>query len=65
MARLNDKTVISRIENMARKVYRGNENAVYMLINDLEEFFEMNDYDKNVERMTSEEFDKYIEQIRG
>ena len=58
-------TVMSRIENMANKVYRGNKNAVYMLINDLEELFEMNVNSNDVERMTTEDFDRYIENIRN
>lgn len=58
-------TVMSRIENMANKVYRGNKNAVYMLINDMEELFEMNSTENSVERMTTEEFDRYIENIRN
>lgn len=57
--------IMSRIENMANKVYRGNKNAVYMLINDMEELFEMNGNSTDVERMTTEEFDKYIENIRN
>lgn len=58
-------TVMSRIENIANKVYRGNKNAVYMLINDMEELFEMNGNSTDVERMTTEEFDRYIENIRN
>ena len=39
----NEKNeVLRRFENIAKKVYRGNKNGIYMLINDLEEFFEMN-----------------------
>lgn len=64
MKNYDHKAMLSRIEAMAKKVYRGNANAVYMLINDLEDFFEMNDYDKNMDRMTSQEFDRYIEKIK-
>ena len=35
-----------------------------MFINDLEEFFEINDYNNSAARMTSEEFDRYIEKIK-
>lgn len=62
----HDRTsVMNRIENMANKVYRGNKNAIYMLINDLEEFFEMNGNETNVDRMTTEEFNRYIENIKN
>ena len=47
-----------------KKIYRGNRNAVYMFINDLEEFFEINDYNSSSAQMTSEEFDRYIEKIK-
>ncbi|MBQ3124093.1 MAG: hypothetical protein IJC09_01560 [Clostridia bacterium] len=65
MKNYDKSAVMSRIENMANKVYRGNKNAVYMLINDLEELFEMNGNSNDVERMTTEEFDRYIENIRN
>ena len=58
------KAILSRIDRMAKRVYRGNKNAVYMFINDLEEFFEINDYNSSTSRMTSEEFDRYIEKIK-
>ncbi len=64
MANFDQNAVVSRIEAMAKKVYRGNANAVLMLINDLEDFFEMNDYDKDMDRMTSQEFDRYIDKIK-
>lgn len=64
MVNFDRNAVLSRIEAMAKKVYRGNANAVYMLINDLEDFFEMNDYDKDMDRMTSQEFDRYIDKIK-
>lgn len=54
---------LHRFENIAKKVYRGNKNAIYMLINDLEEFFEINTQSSNADMMTSEEFDKYINNI--
>ena len=54
---------LRRFENIAKKVYRGNKNAIYMLINDLEEFFEINNQSSNADMMTSEEFDKYINRI--
>ena len=53
---------MNRIEKIANKVYRNNEHSVYMLINDLEEFFEMNGND-NVDRMTTDEFERYIDEI--
>lgn len=57
-----DKIVAyDRIENIARKVYRSHKDALYMLINDLEEFFEINSTDIN--KLTSEEFNQYIENI--
>ncbi len=65
MKNYDKSAVMSRIENMANKVYRGNKNAVYMLINDLEELFEMNGNSNDVERMTTEDFDRYIENIRN
>ncbi len=65
MKNYDESAVMSRIENMANKVYRGNKNAVYMLINDLEELFEMNGNSNDVERMTTEDFDRYIENIRN
>jgi len=55
--------VFQRFENIAKKVYRGNKNAIYMLINDLEEFFEMNNQSSKADMMTSEEFDEYINRI--
>ena len=59
----NMKSVlINRIEKIANKVYRGNKNALYMLVNDLEEFFEMNG-NSDVDKMTTEEFDRYIKNI--
>lgn len=64
MTNFDEKAVISRIDRMAKKVYRGNKNAVYMFINDLEEFFEINNYDNNSAQMTSEEFNRYIEKIK-
>lgn len=57
-----NQAVIKRIEKIANKVYRNNEYGVYMLINDLEEFFEMNGND-NVDRMTTDEFEQYINEI--
>ncbi len=47
MTDFDKNAVLSRIDRMAKKVYRGNKNAVYMFINDLEEFFEINDYNNN------------------
>lgn len=64
MAYFDKNAIVLRIEAMAKKVYRGNRNAVYMLINDLEEFFEINDYHGSTTRMTSQEFDRYIERIK-
>lgn len=64
MANFDKIAVVSRIEAIAKKVYRGNRNAVFMLINDLEEFFEINDYHNNPARMTSQEFDRYIDKIK-
>ena len=64
MTNFDEIAVISRIDRMAKKVYRGNKNAVYMFINDLEEFFEINNYDNNSAQMTSEEFNRYIEKIK-
>ena len=62
--RVNDNNVvIERINNIAKKVYRNNKNAVFMLINDLEEFFEINKNTDNTNMMTSEEFEKYIKNI--
>ena len=59
-----DKTaVLNRIEKIAQKVYRQHENAVYMLINDLEDFFEVNNETNDVNKMTSREFDMYIDNI--
>ena len=37
MMDFDKNAVLSRIDRMAKKVYRGNRNAVYMFINDLEE----------------------------
>lgn len=54
--------LINRIEKIGNKVYRGNKNALYMLVNDLEEFFEMNG-NSDVDKMTTEEFDRYIKNI--
>lgn len=53
--------IMERFENIAKKVYRNRPNALDMLINDLEDFFEMNA--KDVNTMTSDEFDRYIEGI--
>ncbi|MBQ7974747.1 MAG: hypothetical protein IJ300_03570 [Clostridia bacterium] len=53
--------VMKRFEKIAQKVYRNKPNAANMLINDLEDFFEMNA--KDVNTMTSDEFDRYIEGI--
>lgn len=64
MMDFDKNAVLSRIDRMAKKVYRGNRNAVYMFINDLEEFFEINDYNNSAARMTSGEFDRYIEKIK-
>ena len=47
MTDFDKKAILSRIDRMAKRVYRGNKNAVYMFINDLEEFFEINDYNNN------------------
>ena len=52
MTDFDKNAVLSRIDRMAKKVYRGNRNAVYMFINDLEEFFEINDYNNSAARMT-------------
>ncbi len=54
---------MSRIENIAQRVYRDHKNALFMLVNDLEEFFEINTAGNDVNRMTSEEFDAYIKNI--
>ena len=64
MTDFDKKAILSRIDRMAKRVYRGNKNAVYMFFNDLEEFFEINDYNSSTSRMTSEEFDRYIEKIK-
>lgn len=62
--RVNDNNVvIERINSIAKKVYRNNKDAVFMLINDLEEFFEINKNTDNTNMMTSEEFEKYIKNI--
>ena len=53
---------ISRIENIAQRVYRDHKNALFMLVNDLEEFFEINT-GNDASRMTSDEFDAYIKNI--
>ena len=63
MDKNNDSIIMQRIDNIAKKVYRGNKNALFMLINDLEEFFEMNKKTVNAYMMTSDEFDKYINNI--
>ncbi|MBQ7975353.1 MAG: hypothetical protein IJ300_06665 [Clostridia bacterium] len=61
---MNDNNVvIERINSIAKKVYRNNKDAVFMLINDLEEFFEINKNTDNTNMMTSEEFEKYIKNI--
>ena len=54
---------MDRIERIAQKVYRGNKNAVYMLVNDLEEFFEINKPIDDIEKMTTEEFNQYVKNI--
>lgn len=64
MTTVSKNAILSRIDRMAKKIYRGNRNAVYMFINDLEEFFEINDYNSSSAQMTSEEFDRYIEKIK-
>ena len=63
MYKNNDSIIMERINNIAKKVYRGNKNALFMLVNDLEEFFEMNKTTDNACMMTSDEFDKYINNI--
>lgn len=60
----NSRTVMSRIENIANKVYRDSDNSVFMLINDLEEFFEIDTNSNAVERMTTDEFEQYIRRNR-
>ncbi len=50
--------VLARFERIAQKVYRNMANASNMLINDLEDFFEMNT--KDIKSMTWDEFDRYI-----
>ena len=61
----NRNIVMSRIENIANKVYRDSDNSVFMLINDLEEFFEIDTNNNAVEKMTTDEFDRYISQYRN
>ena len=39
--------IMERFEKIAKKVYRNKPNALDMLINDLEDFFEMNAKDVN------------------
>ncbi len=63
MYKNNDSIIMERINNIAKKVYRGNKNALFMLVNDLEEFFEMNKTTDNAYMLTSDEFDKYINNI--
>jgi hypothetical protein len=63
MQNYNINAVVDRIERMAAKVYRNNKNSVIMLINDLENFFEI-DTSKNVDKMTTDEFASYIAKIR-
>lgn len=57
----NESAAFERIKYIAEKVYRNHQNALYMLVNDLEEFFEINDNDVN--KMTSNEFDRYIKEL--
>ena len=57
----NESTAFERIKYIAEKVYRNHQNALYMLVNDLEEFFEINGSDVN--KMTSDEFDRYIKEL--
>jgi hypothetical protein len=63
MQNYNINAVVDRIERMAAKVYRNNKNSVIMLINDLENFFEI-DTSKNVDKMITDEFASYIAKIR-
>ena len=65
MNNYDTKAIISRIENIANKVYRGSDNSVFMLINDLEEFFEIDTDNNAVERMTTDEFEQYIAHYRN
>ena len=57
----NESAAFERIKYIAEKVYRNHQNALYMLVNDLEEFFEINGSDVN--KMTSSEFDRYIKEL--
>ena len=61
MDKFNKENAMKRIENIAQKVYRDHENALFMLVNDLEEFFEINTNDAC--KMTSDEFDQYLREI--
>lgn len=36
----NREMIFARFENIANTVYRGNQNSLCMLINDLEEFYD-------------------------
>ncbi len=47
-----EKNIMQRLEQIANKVYRNSKNALFMLVNDLEEVFEMNKNDIN--QMTTE-----------
>lgn len=64
MKKYSREMIFARFENIANTVYRGNQNSLCMLINDLEEFFEINNPQKSVDKMTTEEFDRYISKIR-
>ena len=59
----NNDVILNRLERIAHKVYRDHENSIYMLINDLEDFFEVNMDINDASKMTSEEFDNYIKKI--
>ncbi len=63
MAYTERDKAMSRIENIAQRVYRDHKNALFMLVNDLEEFFEINNTGNDASRMTSDEFDTYIKNI--
>lgn len=55
-------TLLNKFEKIANKVYCGHKNAIYMLINDLENFFEIESND-SVANLTDEQFKNYISEI--
>lgn len=54
--------LFNRFEKIANKVYHYHKNAIHMLINDLEDFFEIESND-SVANLTDEEFKNYISEI--